>query len=122
MNVALWIIQVIVAALFLTSGSLKLVLPKNNLIKVFVWIEDYNERRIRLIGASEVLGGLGLFLPGVYSTFEILIPLAAIGLTVIMVLATFLHLQRQETKDLVLNIVILVLLLIIVAGRLFLPA
>ena len=122
MNVALWIIQVIVAALFLTSGSLKLVLTKNNLIKVFQWIEDYNEKRIRLIGAFEVLGGLGLFLPGVYSTFEILIPFAAIGLTVVMVLATFLHLRRKETKDLILNVIILILLLIIVAGRLFLPA
>lgn len=122
MNVALWIIQVIVAALFLTAGSLKLVLTKKNLIKVFEWIEDYNEKPIRLIGASEILGGLGLFLPGVYSTFEILIPFAAMGLTLIMVLATFLHLRRKETKDLILNIIILILLLIIVAGRLFLPA
>jgi uncharacterized membrane protein YphA (DoxX/SURF4 family) len=120
MNIALWIIQIIIAALFLTTGSLKLVLTKNNLIKVFEWIEDFTEQRLRLIGAFEVLGGLGLFLPGVYSTLEILIPIAAIGLTIIMVLATFLHSKRKETKDLIFNIIVLVLLLLVVAGRLFL--
>ncbi|QIA06869.1 DoxX family protein [Draconibacterium halophilum] len=120
MNIALWIIQIIIAVFFLTTGSLKLVLPKENLRKVFEWIEDFTEQRLRLIGAFEVLGGLGLFLPGVYSTFEILIPLAAIGLTIIMVLATFLHSKRKETKEVILNIVILVFLVLIVAGRLFL--
>lgn len=119
MNVALWIIQIIVAALFLTSGSLKLVLPKDNLIKVFEWIEDFTEPKLRLIGAFEVLGGLGLFLPGVYSTLEILIPLAAIGLTIIMVLACFLHYRRDEKSNLIVNIVILLLLLLIAGGRLF---
>nr|WP_319272083.1 DoxX family protein [uncultured Draconibacterium sp.] len=119
MNVALWIIQIIVAALFLTSGSLKLVLPKDNLIKVFEWIEDFTEPKLRLIGAFEVLGGLGLFLPGVYSTLEILIPLAAIGLTIIMVLASFLHYRRDEKSNLIVNIVILLLLLLIAGGRLF---
>ena len=120
MNIALWIIQIIIAALFLTTGLLKLVLPKNNLIKVFEWIEDFSEQRLRLIGVFEVLGGLGLFLPGVYSTLEILIPIAAFGLTIIMVMASFVHSKRKETKDLIFNIVVLVLLLLVVAGRLFL--
>lgn len=119
MNVALWIIQIIVAALFLTSGSLKLVLPKDNLRKVFEWIEDYSEQRLRFIGAFEVLGGLGLFLPGVYSTLEILIPLAAIGLTVIMILASLVHYKRDEKNNLIVNIIVLLLLLLIAAGRLF---
>ncbi|WP_297097919.1 DoxX family protein [uncultured Draconibacterium sp.] len=120
MNIALWIIQIVIAALFLTTGSLKLVLPKDNLRKVFEWIEDFTEQRLRLIGAFEVLGGLGLFLPGVYSVFEILIPISAIGLTIIMVLATFVHSKRKETKDLVFNIIVLIMLLLVVAGRLFL--
>ncbi len=120
MNIALWIIQIVIAALFLTTGSLKLVLPKDNLRKVFEWIEDFTEQRLRLIGAFEVLGGLGLFLPGVYSVFEILIPISAIGLTIIMVLATFVHSKRKETKDLIFNIIVLVMLLLVVTGRLFL--
>lgn len=119
MNIALWILQIILAALFLTSGSLKLVLDKDKLEKVFEWIDNYPEKRLKLVGTFEVLGGLGLFLPGVYSVFDILIPLSAIGLTIIMVLATLLHYKRKETNELVVNIIVLVLLLLIIAGRLF---
>lgn len=120
MNIVLWIIQGILAALFLTSGSLKLVLDKDKLEKVFEWIDDYPKNRLKLVGTFEVLGGLGLFLPGVYSVLDILIPLSAIGLTIIMVMATLLHYKRKEINELVVNVILFVLLLFIVAGRLFL--
>ena len=58
MNTALWIIQILLAALFLTVGSIKLVLPKEKLEKVFEWIDDYTPERIKLIGGFEILGGL----------------------------------------------------------------
>ncbi|WP_297092062.1 DoxX family protein [uncultured Draconibacterium sp.] len=117
MNIALWIIQIILAALFLTSGSIKLVLHKEKLEKVFEWIDDFSQPQLKIIGSFEVLGGLGLFLPGVYATLMILIPLAAIGLAVIMILAIIVHYRRDEKGELIINIIVLLFLLLVIVGR-----
>jgi len=118
MNIVLWIIQILLAAFFLTVGSIKLVLRKDKLAKVFEWIDDFSENKIKLIGTVEILGALGLFLPGVYSIGQVLIPLAAVGLAVMMVLAALTHYNRTEKPEVIFNIVILVLLTIVVIGRL----
>ncbi len=118
MNIALWIVQILLAAFFLTVGSIKLVLPKNKLTPVFEWIEDFTQAKIKLIGATEVTGAFGLFLPGVYSTAAVLIPLAAAGLAVLMILAALTHYNRSEKSEMTTNIVIFVLLAFIIAGRL----
>ena len=117
MNIALWVTQILLAALFLTVGSIKLVLPKEKLVKVFEWIDDFTSERVKLIGAFEVIGALGLFIPGVYSFWTVLIPLAAAGLAIIMVLAALTHYNREEKSELTTNIIILILLTFIVIGR-----
>jgi hypothetical protein len=118
MNIALWIIQILLAAFFLTSGSVKLVLPKNKLARVFDWIDDFSQNKIKLIGAFEVIGAFGLFLPGVYSFVPALISISAAGLSVIMILALLTHYNRGEKSEMISNIVIFVLLAIIIIGRL----
>src|SRR5256885_1568261 len=60
MNVALWVVQGLLAALFLLAGGAKLVLPLDQLagpVALPGWF-------LRFIGAAEVLGALGLVLPG----------------------------------------------------------
>ncbi len=118
MNIALWIIQTLLAAFFLTVGSLKLVLPREKLAKVFEWIDDFSENKIKAIGAFEFIGALGLFLPGVYSTGLIFIPLAAAGLAIIMVLAALTHYNRDEKKEIIINIIVFFFLTIVIIGRL----
>jgi uncharacterized membrane protein YphA (DoxX/SURF4 family) len=86
MNVALWIIQVLLALLFLFAGGTKLVLP----IDVLTSMGSPNQVQIpglliRLIGGFEVLGALGLILPGLFRIKPGLTPLAAAGLLVIMI-------------------------------------
>jgi len=61
MTVALWIIQSLLAALFLFAGAVKLVLPAEDLTGPIAFPILF----LRFIGALEVLGGLGLILPGV---------------------------------------------------------
>ena len=86
MNILLWIIQILLALLFLFAGGTKLVLPMDvlmaqaspNAIVLPGWF-------IRFIGAVEVLGALGLILPGVLRRHQHLIPLAALGLTIVMI-------------------------------------
>ncbi len=86
MNIVLWIIQVLLALLFLFAGGTKLVLP----IDVLTAMGSPNQVHlpgllIRFIGVCEVLGGLGLILPGLLRIKTGLTPLAAAGLVIIMI-------------------------------------
>lgn len=118
MNIALWIIQILLAAFFLTVGSLKAVLPKDKLAPVFIWIDDFSENKIKTISAFEILGGLGLFIPGVYDITYFLIPFSAAGLAIIMILAALTHYNRGEKKEIIINIIVFVILCIVIIGRL----
>uniref|UniRef100_UPI003216FDFA DoxX family protein n=1 Tax=uncultured Draconibacterium sp. TaxID=1573823 RepID=UPI003216FDFA len=118
MNIILWILQIILAAIFLTLGSIKTVLPKEKLVKVFEWADDFSKNKLKVIGSFEIIGAFGLFIPGVYSMPEILIPLASTGLAIIMVLAAITHYNRGEKSDLILNIVLFILLAVVIVGRL----
>lgn len=86
MNIALWIIQVLLALLFIFSGGMKLIIPPD----VLASMGPPNQVRLpgllmRFIGVCEVLGGLGLILPGLLRIRRGLTPLAAAGLLVIMI-------------------------------------
>ncbi len=76
---AVWGAQGILAAIFLFAGVSKFVMSAETLT------EMYPLAFIRFIGACEVLGGLGLVLPGVFNVRRGLTPLAASGLVVIMI-------------------------------------
>jgi hypothetical protein len=81
MTHALWIVQGLLAAVFLLSGGMKLVLPLEKLagpVALPGWF-------LRFIGVAEVLGALGLLLPGLLRIRPGLTPLAAAGLVIIMI-------------------------------------
>jgi uncharacterized membrane protein YphA (DoxX/SURF4 family) len=59
MGIALWVVQVLVAAAFLVSGATKLSQPKEKLVKNMAWVENFSQQTVRLIGALEVLGRSG---------------------------------------------------------------
>ena len=83
-NVVLWIVQGLLAALFVFAGGMKLVLP----IEAMAGPVAFPELFLRFIGVSELLGGLGLVLPGLFRIRRELTPLAAAGLVIIMIGAT----------------------------------
>jgi len=78
--IALWIVQGILAALFLFAGGFKLASPMAELARLSPLPGGF----LKFIGAYEVLGALGLVLPGLLRVRRELTPLAATGLTVIM--------------------------------------
>jgi uncharacterized membrane protein YphA (DoxX/SURF4 family) len=84
MTCALWIVQVLLALMFLFAGGMKLVLPIEELTEQLPLPELF----VRFIGVVEVLGGLGLILPGLLRIRPGLTPLAAAGLVIIMIGAT----------------------------------
>ena len=84
MTYALWIVQGLLAALFLFAGGIKLVLPIAELTKELPVPGLF----VRFIGVCEVLGAIGLILPGLLRIRPGLTPLAAAGLVIIMIGAT----------------------------------
>ena len=84
MNYTLWIVQGLLAAIYLLSGGMKLVLPLEKMTGPVPLPGLF----IRFIGVCEVLGAIGLILPGLLRIRPGLTPLAAAGLVIIMVGAT----------------------------------
>ena len=87
MTYALWIVQALLALVFLLSGGMKLVLPLDVLTEQMPGLPGLF---IRFIGAAETLGAIGLILPSLLRIRPGLTPLAAAGLTIIMTGATLL--------------------------------
>jgi hypothetical protein len=87
-NYALWIVQGLLALLFLFTGGTKLILPLEVLTEQFPLPGLF----VRFLGVAEVLGALGLILPSLLGIRPGLTPLAAAGLVIIMTGATVLTL------------------------------
>ena len=83
-NGVLWIVQGLLAALFLFAGGMKLVLP----IEAMAGPVAVPGPFLRFIGVAEVLGAVGLILPGLLRIQRQLTPIAAAGLVIIMIGAT----------------------------------
>ena len=101
MNIALWIIAGLLAAVFLFSGFGKLFVPREKMAEVgnaARWVLDFRPGTLKAIGALEVIGAVGLVLPAVLDIAPILVPLAATGLALIMTGATIMRIRRGESK------------------------
>jgi uncharacterized membrane protein YphA (DoxX/SURF4 family) len=87
MNRALWIVQVLLALLFLFAGGAKFVMPVDQMTQGMP-AALASGAFLHFIGACEVLGGIGLILPALLRIRPGLTPLAAAGLVIIMIGAT----------------------------------
>jgi hypothetical protein len=117
MNVVLWILQIILAFVFLMAGAMKLAKPKTELGEQLAWVEDFSENTIRSIGALEVLGAIGLILPAITGVAPVLVPLAATGLVINMILAAGVHFRRSEMPNVAVAVILLVPSLLVAWGR-----
>ena len=117
-NRVLWIAQIILALLFLITGVTKLVMPAEFLHTTFTWTKETNLVSVRLIGFFEIMGSMGLILPSWLRIKPQLTPFAAVGIAVIMLLASILHISRGEFSELPINIIVLFMSAFIVMGRL----
>jgi hypothetical protein len=84
MAYALWIVQGLLALIFLFTGGMKLILPLESLTKQV----PLPGLLLRFVGVAEVLGAIGLILPGFLGIRQGLTPLAAAGLMIVMIGAT----------------------------------
>ena len=117
LTVTLWVVQVVLAALFGMAGLMKLTQPIDALAASLPWVTSVPEMLVRFIGAAELAGALGLILPSLTRIQPRLTALAALGLAVVMVLASAFHLTRGEASMLPMNLVIGLLALSVAWGR-----
>lgn len=118
MNIVLWILQGILAAMFLMVGMMKLTKSKEEMAESMGWVEDFSQGQIRGIGVLEIMGAMGLVLPILLGILPILTPIAAIGLSLTMVGAFLTHLRRKELVPMgVMNIVLFGMAIFVAVGR-----
>ena len=115
MNLALWIIQGVLAALFLFAGGVKLVAPVDQLTKGMP--PGLSPAFLRFVGVCEVAGALGLILPRLLKIRPGLTPLAAVCLIGIMIGATVVTVMGASPGQAVFPIVAGILLAFVAYGR-----
>ena len=118
MNVLLWIAQVVLAVLFIVAGVAK-AFQIEKVKERLPWMKDVSKELVTFIGVAEILGGIGVLLPALFKTATVLVPLAALGLAVIMILAAGFHAKRKENKSIVINAVLFVVAAFVAYGRWF---
>ena len=117
MNVLLWICAAVLAAMFLLAGLMKMTRPKEKLITIMQWAKTWSQGQLKALGAIEVLGAIGLILPRALNIAPVLTPLAAVGCAIVMFGATIVHTRMKDYKGLGMPAVLLILAIIVAAGR-----
>ena len=114
METALWIAQVLLAAIYLVTGTTKLTQPRLKMAAgPMRWAADVTDAQFRTIGLLEVLGAIGLILPAALGIAPLLVPLAAVGLVLTMIGAIRVHVRHGETDRLAVPLVVLALALFV---------
>jgi uncharacterized membrane protein YphA (DoxX/SURF4 family) len=115
MNTALWILQALLALLFLFAGGMKLITPVEELLKQMPlplpgWF-------VRFTGVVEILGAIGLILPWLLGIRPGLTPLAAAGLVIVMIGAMVYTVAAGDLKSVLLPLVVGLLCAFVAYGR-----
>jgi uncharacterized membrane protein len=116
MNILLWVLQILLGLYFIFVGVLHFIIPPD-LPAQMAWMYELSPALHWISGTAEILGGLGLILPGIFKIQTRLTWIAAWGLALVMIGAMVYHLSRGETGNIVTNIIILILLIIVAYGR-----
>jgi uncharacterized membrane protein YphA (DoxX/SURF4 family) len=116
MNILLWVLQILMGVYFIAIGVLHFVIPPG-LPAPMSWMYDLSPALHAISGTAEILGGLGLILPGLFKIQTRLTPLAGVGLALVMILAVFYHLPRGEMQNIATNLVTAAVVGFIAYGR-----
>lgn len=122
MDIALWIVAGVLAVAYLVAGISKLAVPKERIAaggSAGRWVEDFSGGAVKTIGVLELLGAVGLVVPALLRIAPILVPLAAVGIALLMVGAVTVRIRRHEYKVMIVDLGYLALTLFVAWGRFF---
>ncbi len=122
MNIFVWVLQGLLAAMFLMAGLMKATQSKAKVKESggerMAWVDSVSEGGLTTIGVLEFLAAIGLILPQVTGILPWLTPLAAVGLVLTMIGAAALHIKRgDDTSAVVTNIVIMLVAAFVAYAR-----
>jgi putative oxidoreductase len=116
-HVVLWIVQIILAAIFSVVGFIKISTPMVDLAREMPWVAEFSGTTVFLIGTAEFVGSLGLILPSALRFKPQLTVLASYCLCILMVTAGGFHISRGEYAVTLWNFILAVLSYFIAWGR-----
>lgn len=119
MNTALWIVQLLLAGVFLLSGVMKSTQSRAKMAETGqTGVAGLPMPFIRFIGISEILAAIGLVAPRLSGVAPVLTPLAAIGLMIVMIPAAVIHHRLHEPRNVATNLTLFLLCVLVCWGRL----
>jgi len=116
LNIFLWIVQGLLTGMLLWAAATKLFSPADKLAAMWPWTEQ-NRALVKLTGVLDAVAALGIVLPGVLGIMPWLTVYAARGTAALMIAAIVFHISRRESKQIGINIFVLVAVLFIAWGR-----
>ena len=114
MNIVLWILQVLLAAAFFAHGWMMLAPPPEIAAQMNAMLPRWFSL---FIGVSEVLAAIGLTLPGLTRIHPWLVTWAAVGIMIVMVSASVLHVARNEIPQALITLPLLVMATVVAYAR-----
>ena len=117
LRIGLWAAQIVLALAFVGIGLMKLTTPIPDLAAMMKWAGEYPPAIVRFMGLIDLLGGIGVLLPTLTRILPRLSVLAALGCTVLQVLAIGFHVSRGEFQALPLNALLIALSVFVLWGR-----
>ena len=121
MNVILWIVAGLLAVAFLAAGGVKLSKSRQELSEMDMkWVDSATDGQVKAVGAVEVAGAIGVVLPAIVDVAPILVPIAATGLAIAMVIAAGVHVRDGDgPKEMAPALVLGALAAFLAVGRFF---
>jgi putative oxidoreductase len=116
MNRSLWGLQIVLGVFFILLGIVHFVVP-DALPGPLSWMYELPNALHLISGTVDILGGLGLILPGLFRIQPGLTVWAAAGLLIVMIAAAFWHLRRAELVNVLINLAVVGLLGFLAYGR-----
>jgi hypothetical protein len=119
MDLALWIIAGLLAAVFFAGGVGKVVVPKEKVAALpgAGWIDHFSPAAIKALGVVDILAAVGLVLPAALEVAPVLVPLAAVGVVLLMVGAVIVRVRSHIARTIVADLAYLALAGFVAWGR-----
>jgi hypothetical protein len=119
MNVTLWIIAGALAAVFLAGSASKLFVPKDRIAAApgGKWVEDFSSGAVKALGVLDVLAAVGLVLPAALGIAPVVVPVAAVGVVLLMVGAVITRTRHGGTKAIPVDLTYLTMAVVVAVGR-----
>lgn len=116
-NIFLWITQSLLAASMIWAACMKLLQPIEKLAVLWPWTAQLSPALVRATGIVDIVGAIGLLLPGILDIRPALTRWAAIGVIILMMCAAIFHISRGEVSVIGVNIIFAAMAVFIAWGR-----